>query len=247
MYTHNSKKKHNHSKNVTDVEESSVETNKSNEETNKSNKRKRESGTAIKRTFVGINEASEESNIKICQHAIESEVYFAPPEKDRVLKVINTERTLELSDVDVIENAVFVGGHIQKAIMYKTIKAEDQKNSNKEKDENKEDKKNEEKKEEEKLAVKINELNPVAVDGVVRHTTAWIPFRCYIPIEGAQIGDACEIISAELLDNGSISKSINYEEADMSAENDTAAYVLPYIQGIMDTDVIKFAVKITKQ
>ncbi|MCC5909202.1 MAG: DUF3794 domain-containing protein [Clostridiaceae bacterium] len=232
----------------------------------------------VKRHHTGVNEtedkrvkntvqtSSQKDQIGTCQQVIESEIYFAPPEKDRALEVINIEKKLELLNVEVVENSVFVNGLIHKGIMYKTIKVHDEKNKkeenkedketkknqenqeNKDNKDNKEEKKNKEKKEKEKPTIKTKELIPVAVDGVVRHTTTWIPFRCYVPIEGAQPGDAHEVLSAELLNNDSVAKNINYEEVDASVatestnnENDPQ-----YIQGVMDSDILKFVVKIIK-
>lgn len=200
-----------------------------------------------------INESINTAYVGTCQQMIESEIYFAPPEKDRVLEIISIDKKIELSDAEASENAVFVNGRIHKGIMYKTVKGqnnnnkenEGQKDNEQANDKQDKNKKDSEKKGKREASIKIADLIPIAVDGVVRHTTTWIPFRCYIPIEGAHTGDLCEIVSTELLDNGSRIKNIKYEDADVSAENDTTNEPA-YIQGVIDTDVIKIVVKVIK-
>ncbi|MBP3930824.1 MAG: hypothetical protein J6D47_14835 [Peptostreptococcaceae bacterium] len=96
---------------------------------------------------------------------------------------------------------VIVRGHLNKSIAYLTTN-KGALNKLIGKEEKHDDKKDDDKKDDDKKGKKHVSCEPVcpepqcmAVDGVIRHTTVWIPFETLVSVEGAQVGDRVRIES----------------------------------------------------
>lgn len=130
---------------------------------------------------------------------IKKRIIFAPPEKDAIVKITDRKYEIIVESSEVVQNGdyVLVKGYLNKSITYNTTNKEQLeklmgKESNKEESkENQEENKEENKKP--KKGVKCESLVPqldlIAVDGVVRHTTIWIPFEVLVYVEGAREED----------------------------------------------------------
>lgn len=131
---------------------------------------------------------------------IKKKIVFAPPEKDAIVKITDRKNEIIIESSEVVQNGdyVLIKGYLNKSITYNTtnkdqlkklIRKEEKKEENK--DENKEENKSENKEEnkKDKKGVKCESLLPklelVAVDGVVRHTTVWMPFEVLVYVEGS--------------------------------------------------------------
>jgi hypothetical protein len=106
---------------------------------------------------------------------------------------------------------------------------------NKNKEDNKDNKNKENNKggnKEEKKGAKCESLAPecVAVDGVVRHITTWIPFTSVVQVNGALPGDNVEILSVEVLDP--------LQEDVIECDN--------FIIGITEKDIVKIKVRVVR-
>lgn len=99
----------------------------------------------------------------------------------------------------------------------------------------------------EKPSCKTHKIIPKAVDGVVRHTTVWIPFRGFIVIKGAQPGDICEVLYCELAaDYGSTSEIKNDEDNNNDTDDSVEVLVNEphYINGILAKDLLRIGVRV---
>lgn len=125
---------------------------------------------------------------------INRKILFAPPEKDIVAKIKDIRQEIAVEHAEVIEggNFVLVNGCFVKTIEYftarKDILNEDEEDENQNQNKDKDEKDEEDKKE---VECDLLEYQPeaIAVDGVARHTTVWIPFEILIRVEGAKLED----------------------------------------------------------
>ncbi len=136
---------------------------------------------------------------------IKKKVIFGPPPHDGIVKVTDQKNDLIIESGEVVQNGdyVLIKGYLNKYIVYHTAKkdklanlvgednqSEDKNKAKEEEGENKENKKD-------KHGVKCEPMDPelecVIIDGVVRHTTLWIPFELLINVPGSQAGDLVNI------------------------------------------------------
>lgn len=172
---------------------------------------------------------------------IKKKIVFAPPEKDAIVKIAGRKNEIIIESSEVVQNGnyVLIKGYLNKSITYNTtnkdqlkklIGKEDKKEENK--DEKKEENKDDNKKD--KKGVKCESLLPklelVAVDGVVRHTTVWMPFEVLVYVEGATEEDTV------IVENKTI-KSLYTDDEVMEEE---------LIVGILVQDVINIDVAVVK-
>ena len=203
------------------------------------------------------------------QELIEREIIFDAPDKDVVLKVVNIQNEIEIKDVTVASGTVLVSGYLNSYIMYTTMKRPQSENNNEQK--NNEDANNSEKngyvnmqnnkssennnnnkkknKEQAKPSCGVVD-NSIALDGVLRHTTVWIPFKSFIPALEVQEGDSCTVTSSAILDNlKSMAVSPIYEEE--YEEESTSSIirgedVQKFIKGVINKTLIELTVDIKR-
>ncbi len=134
---------------------------------------------------------------------VKKRIIFAPPPQDAVVKITDTTQDLVVECAEVIDGGdfVIVRGHLNKSIAYLTTN-KGALNKLIGKEEKHDDKKDDDKKDDDKKGKKHVSCEPVcpepqcmAVDGVIRHTTVWIPFETLVSVEGAQVGDRVRIES----------------------------------------------------
>lgn len=202
------------------------------------------------------------------QELIEREIIFDAPKKDAVLKVINVLNEIEIKDIKVAAGTVLVSGYLNSCIMYTTMKRPQGEKNNEEKNnensdnsgkngyidvqnnKNSENNKNKNKnKEQAKPRCGVVE-NSIALDGVVRHTTVWIPFRSFIPALEVQEGDICTVTSSSVLNNLK-SLSINPVYEDEYDEESTISIMRgeeeqKFIKGIVNKTLIELTVDIKR-
>jgi hypothetical protein len=180
---------------------------------------------------------------------IEREIIFNAPDKDVVLKVINILNEIEIKDVKATSGNILVTGYLNSCIMYTTMKrpqmesnkqgennngeksSENANNSDKHgyvnmgNNKNNENSNKNKNKEKEKAKPSCGVVdNSIALDGVLRHTTVWIPFKAFIPAEEAQAEDICTVTSSAVVnDLGATSITPIYE--DEYDEEETAAII----------------------
>lgn len=206
---------------------------------------------------------------------IEREIIFDAPKKDVVLKVINIMKEIEIKDVKVTGGNILVTGYLNNCIMYTTMKRPQMENSggnnnqgknnengnntdkhgyvNTKNDKNSENNKNKNK-ENEKAKPSCGVVdNSIALDGVLRHTTIWTPFKAFIPAPEAQEEDICTVTSSAVLNElGAASITEIYEEEyDVEGENENisitrAEEVQKFIKGIIDKTLIEFTVDVKR-
>ncbi len=113
---------------------------------------------------------------------IKKKILFGTPAKDVVIKIVETIDDLFIDEVEVIENGniVLVRGYLNKVIKYLTVSRDALSIvTEKEYKEYKDFKEEEDNKKFEKELICdliSNKLQDMAIDGVMRHTTLWIPF-----------------------------------------------------------------------
>ncbi len=148
---------------------------------------------------------------------IKRKIIFAPPPHDAVVKVANIKEDIIIENAEVVEGCdfVLVRGHLNRSVEYLTTKKEalkkligkDHKDDCK-KDEEHDNKKDDDDDKKPKKEVICEPVCPepkcMAVDGVIRHTTVWIPFEILINVEGSKPGDKVivECVSIESLCKG---------------------------------------------
>lgn len=136
---------------------------------------------------------------------IKKKVRFGPPPHDGIVKITGRTDNLIIESAEIVQNGDYalIKGYLNKHIVYHTAKKDklmnlvgednqqnDKNESKEEKSENKENK-NEKKKDKHGVICESmdTELECVVIDGVVRHTTLWIPFELLIHVPGAHEGD----------------------------------------------------------
>ena len=129
---------------------------------------------------------------------------------------------------------------------------ENKKNDNK-KDDNKKDdnKKDDNKNEQTRPSCEILTVGAVAVDGVVRHTTVWIPFKSFIHIKGARRGDIAEVLYATINDNDCLLGELPIYEEDERGGTQSIQVMegveqQQFIEGIIDKNLIRIAVLVKR-
>lgn len=156
---------------------------------------------------------------------IKRKIIFGAPEKDAVIKIGNTREDLILESAEVVEggNFVFVRGYLNKSVEYFTTnkdkynklrgKEEKQDEETDSKNENENENKNNNK-QQVQCQLMCPEPQSIAVDGVIRHTTVWIPFEILVSVEGAKMGDkvVVDMLEVESLFKGSKMQQILEEE-----------------------------------
>ncbi|WP_373598596.1 hypothetical protein [Paraclostridium bifermentans] len=176
---------------------------------------------------------------------IKKKIIFAPPEKDAIVKITDRKYEIIVENSEVVQNGdyVLVKGYLNKSITYNTTNKDQLlklmgKESNKEEKKEENDESNKEEKKEEskkpKKGVQCESLVPpldlIAVDGVVRHTTIWIPFEVLVYVEGAREEDKVNVESKTI-------KSLYKDDEVVEDE---------LIVGILVHDVINIDVTVTK-
>ena len=124
---------------------------------------------------------------------INRRILFAPPPKDIVAKIKDIRQEIVVECAEVIESGKFVlvNGCFIKTIEYFTASKDMLNQDTEDEKQNKDE--DDEKDKKEKREVECDLLGyhteAIAVDGVARHTTVWIPFEILISVEGAKLGD----------------------------------------------------------
>ena len=180
-----------------------------------------------------------------CGDLIKKKIIFAPPEKDAVVKITDRKNEIIIESAQVVQNGdyVLVKGYLNKSIIYNTTNKDQLKkamgkeeNKDKNKEENKEENKDKNKDENKKgkKGVQCESLIPplelVAVDGVVRHTTVWMPFEVLVFVEGASERDTVSVENMTI-------KSLYTDDEVVEDE---------FIVGILVQDVINIDVVVLK-
>ena len=206
------------------------------------------------------------------QELIEREIIFDAPKKDAVLKVINILNEIEIKDIKVATGNVLVSGYLNSCIMYTTTKRPQSEKNNQEKNnensnnseqkngyvsmqnnKSSENNKNKNKnKEQAKPSCGVVD-NSIAIDGVVRHTTVWIPFKSFIPALEVQEGDICTVTSSAVLDNlKSLSVNPVYEDENDDEEESTISITRgeeeeqKFIKGIVNKTLVELTIDIKR-
>ena len=150
---------------------------------------------------------------------IKRKIIFAPPPHDAVVKVANTKEDVVVENAEVIYGGdfVLVRGHLHKSVEYLTtnkealkriIRKDDKPDCKKDEDhkhKNNHDDDDDKKPKKEVICEPIcPEPRCMAVDGVIRHTTVWIPFEILVNVECSKPGDhvVVECVSIESLCKG---------------------------------------------
>ncbi|MCY6355002.1 SPOCS domain-containing protein [Clostridium sp. ZS2-4] len=191
------------------------------------------------------------------QELIERKIIFNPPKKDVVVELISINKEVKLTEVEVNTNSVVVNGYIHNSIMYKTIKRPDKENEDTNKNENKdeskkdESKKDQSKKDQARPSCEIITVGSIAVDGVVRHTTVWVPFKSFIAVNGARKGDIYEILYTSINEKNCFLGEVPIYEEDKKGGLQAIQIIedieeQPFIEGIIDKNLIKISVEVKR-
>lgn len=199
------------------------------------------------------------------QELIEREIIFDAPKKDVVMKVVNIQNDIEIKDIKAANGTILVSGYLNSSIMYTTMKRPQTENNNKGKsNENSNDSEkngyvntqsdkssenNKKNKEQVKPRCGVVD-NSIALDGVVRHTTVWIPFKSFIPAPEAQEGDSGTVISTAVLDNLK-AMAVNPIYEDENDEQSPVSMMFgeeekKFIKGIVNKTLIELTVEIKR-
>ncbi|AGK98438.1 SPOCS domain-containing protein [Clostridium pasteurianum] len=203
------------------------------------------------------------------QDLIEREIIFDAPKKDAVLKVINIQDQIEIKDIKVTSGTILVSGYLNSCIIYTTMKRPQWENNSQEKNnenannsekngyvnmgnsKSSESNNNNKKKNNEKAKPCCGVVdNSIALDGVIRHTTVWIPFKSFIPVPEVQEQDICSVTSSAVLnDLKSIAMNPIYE--DEYDEESTISIIRSeeehkFIKGIVNKTLIELTVDIKR-
>lgn len=134
---------------------------------------------------------------------IKRKILFGAPEKEVVTKIRDTRDDLIVESAEVVDSGdfVLVRGYLNKTIGYFTASRDILKKVKEEHEKHKdsENKETEKKHKKEVICDSIyTEPKTIAIDGVMRHTTLWIPFEILINVEGARVGDKVVVESKEV-------------------------------------------------
>lgn len=134
---------------------------------------------------------------------IKRKIIFAPPPHDSVVKITEIKDDIIVESGEVVENNfVLVKGYLNKSVEYNTANKEflnklmgNNHDEKKEDDKKDDEEKKDDKKRKKEVICELTAPEPqaMAVDGVVRHTTVWIPFNVLVKVEGAKIGDKVSV------------------------------------------------------
>ena len=206
------------------------------------------------------------------QELIEREIIFDAPKKDAVLKVINIQNDIEIKDIKVAAGSILVSGYLNSSIMYTTMKRPQSENNNNQEKSNEnannadkngyvnvangksnENNNSNKKKNKEQAKPSCGVVdNSIALDGVVRHTTVWIPFKSFIPAAEVQEGDSCTITSSAILDDlKSLAVNPIYEDEEENDDGSTISIMRgeeeqKFIKGIVNKTFIELTVDIQR-
>lgn len=152
---------------------------------------------------------------------IKKKIILAPPDKDVIIKITDRDNEIIIENAEVVKNGDYaiVKGYLNKSITYNTANKEQLKKliGNQEEDAN------------------YRQLTPklelVAADGVVRHTTTWIPFEILVFVKGASEDDKV------IIENKSIKSLYNNDEEVKDKS----------ITGILVQDIINIDITVIKQ
>jgi hypothetical protein len=213
---------------------------------------------------------------------IEREIIFDSPQKDVVLKVINIQSEVEIKNVEVTSGNILVTGYLNECIMYTTMKRPQMESSNQDKNNqngnnqngnnqnanssekhgytnmvndkssgsNKNSNKNKSKEKAKPSCGVVD--NSIALDGVLRHTTVWIPFKAFIPAAEVKENDICTVTSSAVLTKnnmGAPSVTPIYEE---EYDEEEVMFIMrdekeqKFIKGIINKTLIEFTVDISR-
>ncbi len=183
---------------------------------------------------------------------INRRILFAPPQHDAVVRMSNVTEDIIIEDAYVIDGGdfVLVKGYLNRSVEYLTTNKEELKKLMKKDDEHdhkKDDKENGETDQEnndkeqnkkhnkEVVCERINpEPRTMAIDGVIRHTTVWIPFEILVNVQNSRAGDnvVIESITLECSSKGNRVQEIMEEDL---------------IRGIVPNDIVNVHVRVEQQ
>jgi hypothetical protein len=208
---------------------------------------------------------------------IEREIIFDSPQKDVVLKVINIQSEVEIKNVEVTSGNILVTGYLNECIMYTTMKRPQMESSNQDKNNQNGNNQNANSSEKHGYTNMVNDKssgssknsnknkskekvkpscgvvdNSIALDGVLRHTTVWIPFKAFIPAAEVKENDICTVTSSAVLTKnnmGAPSVTPIYEE---EYDEEEVMFIMrdekeqKFIKGIINKTLIEFTVDISR-
>lgn len=152
---------------------------------------------------------------------IKKKIILAPPDKDAIIKITDRKDEIIIESAEIVKNGDYaiVKGYLNKSITYNTANKEQLKKLivNQENQD-----------------VNYRSLTPklelVAADGVVRHTTTWIPFEILVFVKGASEDDKV------IIENKSI-KSLCDNDEEVEDK---------FITGILVQDIINIDITVIK-
>lgn len=153
---------------------------------------------------------------------IKKKIILASPDKDAIIKITDRKDEIIIESAEVVKHGDYaiVKGYLNKSITYNTASKEQFKKligNEEDKDVN--------------YRTLSSKLEIVVADGVVRHTTTWIPFEILVFIEGASEDDKV------IIENKSI-KSLCDNDEEVKDKS---------ITGILVQDIINIDVTVIKQ
>ncbi|MBC6002338.1 MAG: hypothetical protein E7C86_01590 [Paeniclostridium sordellii] len=152
---------------------------------------------------------------------IKKKIILAPPDKDAIIKITDRKDEIIIESAEIVKNGDYaiVKGYLNKSITYNTANKEQLKKLIVN---------------QENQAVNYRSLTPklelVAADGVVRHTTTWIPFEILVFVKGASEDDKV------IIENKSI-KSLCDNDEEVEDK---------FITGILVQDIINIDITVIK-
>lgn len=152
---------------------------------------------------------------------IKKKIILVPPDKDAIIKITDRKDEIIIESAEIVKNGDYaiVKGYLNKSITYNTANKEQLKKLivNQENQD-----------------VNYRSLTPklelVAADGVVRHTTTWIPFEILVFVKGASEDDKV------IIENKSI-KSLCDNDEEVEDK---------FITGILVQDIINIDITVIK-
>lgn len=196
---------------------------------------------------------------------IEREIFFDAPKKDAIVDVIGCAKSAKITEARVEEDNVIVSGYLHNCIQYSSIKrppapkqeqssnqgkhgygSSNNNNSNKQKG-----------KPIPKPCCRLTGEN-IAVDGVIRHTTVFIPFRVVVMIKDVKKGDLCKVTNIEVLEEPKALEQVAIYESELDMEQESIAIKIPesenifkanetegiFIKGVIDKSVLNIDVEV---
>ena len=129
----------------------------------------------------------------------------------RPFEIVDVLREVELTLVEVCKDKVLINGYLRKNVIYKTKRFD---------------------------CVKDKTMNEYpAAYGDVRHTTVWIPFKTFVNVPGARVGDEYVVEYAGVQDGC-------YVEQPIYADDPTSD--IKWIDAVREKDVITVDIKVVR-